>query len=488
MGITFTSSEITIIGGNYTFEDIYQASVDAGNTYCKKIGTAYLISIDIILGDEETETELSGENISVIIEGDLFQITKNSVLRLGTYDYNTEATSKGVYLSCPNIANGYGFGSKNRIDGVTQSGNIFIYDSFIDIYGFWGFFGGPDQHCEIIDCLVNGYGRVEGTNTVLKNIVTQKSQGRYGVLAAKGTIKTYENISSKASEEYKGHTCSVYFNPNYAPGMRVIGGTYDGYIEGLVYAEPNDSGVTKDGIITFVDSDIRNGFGAYYSDSSTGIEVRYTFNPIFKDENNNTMSDVNVTIIDNNGVEAFSGLSNSDGEISTELLFHSENSSEAEDISFYDIMAEKGDVSVTRRYVAGVTYKQFPFFVVAGSGGTSSEACSCDDITVSIDSLLNNKLAELQSSLEQKIEDVAGTTITNIDNSINDSHDRIKIAIKDSENVMVDVIINGDGESVTNNDLLYKIDDILNRIQEIEIDLETVSDEIETTSNGWKII
>jgi len=395
MGITFTSDEITILDGDYTFEDIYQASVDAGNTYCRKLGTSYLISIDVILGDEETPTTLTGQNISVTIEGDLFQITKMTELRLGTIDENG-ATANGVYLSCPNIANSYGFGSNNRVDGITQSGNLFAYDSFIDIYGFWGFFGGDDQHCEVIDCLVNGFGRIEGENSILENITTQASHGRYGTLATKGKVKKYKNITSKKSNDYKGHNCSIYFNPNYAPNMRVIGGTYAGYTEGLIYAEKNKSGVEEAGHITFVDSEIKDGYGGYYSDENTKLFIAYTFNPKFKDKNNNTMSDVQVTIVNNEGEEVFNDTSGEDGEISTELICHIEDSNDSKSFSYFDVTAEKGDIKVTRRYPAGVTYKDFPFFVVEGGGSSSDDQCCLDDI--------QEKLDNLQNYLEEKIE------------------------------------------------------------------------------------
>ncbi len=435
MAITFTSSAVTILDGNYTFEDIYQASVDAGNQYCKKLGNAYLISIDVFLGDESTPTTLTGQNISVTIEGDLFQITKESQLLLGTINQLTGSTSNGVYLSCPNIMNAYGFGSSNRIDGLTQSGDIFIYDSFIDIYGFWGFFSGPLQHCEVIDCLVNGFGRIEGSNSVLENITTQASHGRYGVLTAKGTIKTLKNISSKSSNEYKGHTCSVYFNPAYAPNMRVLGGTYDGYTEGLVFFEKNATGVTQAGDITFVDSDIRNGFGGYYTDDNTQMLIAYTFTPKFIDENNNTMSDVQVTITNDQGAEVFNGTS-VDGIISTELLYHQEDKNGSNDYLFYDVTATKGELSVTRRYRAGITYENIPFFVVAG-GGNSTDECCLEDIQAQMDAM--------QAALFTKIDEVEGTTINHIDDSINDSHDKYKIHANGNKDSIINIVVNGDG-------------------------------------------
>jgi hypothetical protein len=417
MGITMNSSTITITDGNYTFEDIYQASQSAGNTYCRKLGAAYYISTDVLLGNGTDVTVLTGENISVTIEGDLFQINKNSELKLGNIDAITGATSDGCFISCPNIKLAYGFGSTNRVDGLTQSGNIFLYDSFVDIFGFWGFFGGTSQHCEVIDCLVNGFGRIEGENSKIFNVTAQKSHGRYGTLATKGDVHTFENISSKAVFTYSGHECSIYFNPEFAPGLRIIGGTYDGY-GNLFYMEPTKSGQTaEDGTVTIVDAEIKNGFGAYYSDSNTKMEVRYTFKPQFLDGSNNKLGYVNVQIVDNEGTIVFDGQSDADGQISVELLHHEETNAYEKDILYYDIVATKDETSITRRYDAGQTYIDCPFFVVSEGTGTGSGDCCLDDIQTMINTMktqLEGSINVAKSQITSKIED----EITNMGETI----------------------------------------------------------------------
>jgi len=410
MGITFTYAATTVVGGNFTFEDIYQASIFAGNTYCKKLGTSYLISNDLIVGDFITPTTLTGKNISVTIEGDLFQIKTGSSLNLGTIDNITGSTKDGVFISCPNIANAYGFGCNQKNGVLTKSGDLFAYDSFLDIFGFWGFFGGTTQHCEVIDCLINGFGRIEGPNSKLLNITTQKSHGRFGVIAAKGIINTYENVSSKAVFPYQGHNCSVYFNPAYAPNLRIIGGTYDGYTEGLLYSEPNSTGVSTTGHCTFVDSDIRNGFSGYFSDINTEYFIRYTFNPIFKNSIGSPIAYCNVIITDNYGTEVFNGQADLNGHISEELLFHKENSAGFTDYSYYDIKASYTDanstlIEVTRRYEAGITYKNFPFFVTSGSTAASTTTGNCNLADIQL------QMNSLQLALETKIDN--NTTIIN---------------------------------------------------------------------------
>jgi len=443
MGITFSSSAITITDGDYNFEDIYQASIDAGNQYCKKLGTSYLISIDVLVGNGTAATTLSGENISVIIEGDLFQIKKNAELKIGTKNATTGGTSNGCYISCPNIKLAYGFGSTSVSNGVTQSGNIFLYDSFIDIYGFWGFFGGSNQHCEVIDCLVNGFGRIEGSNSILQNITTQASQGRYGSLATKGTIKTYENVSSKKVNEYKGHACSVYFNSEFVLGMRVIGGTYDGYSEGLCYLEPGKGSTTEENTITFVDSEIKNGYGGYFADSNTRIKVVYTFAPVFKNPNGSALAYVDVSIVDNNGTEIFNGSSNENGEISVEIANYFAGKNFEENYPYFDVTATYNDITITRRYETGVSYFGCPFFIVEESTGSGAgDACTCDNIQAKLDAL--------QDAL-----------MTKIDNSISDTENNIKIHTNRNRDSIIDVVVNGDGTNPGNLEINTKIERLL---------------------------
>jgi len=410
MGISFSYSAVTITDGDYTFEDIYQASVSAGNQYCKKLGTSYLISIDVFVGDGTLPTTLSGSNISVVIEGDLFQIKKNAELRLGTKNAITSGTSNGCYISCPNIKLGYGFGSNSISNGATQSGNIFLYDSFIDIYGFWGFFGGPTQHCEVIDCLVNGFGRIEGANSILENVTTQASQGRYGVLATKGTIAKYENVSSKKVNAYAGHTCSVYFNSDFVLGMRVIGGIYDGYTEGLCYLEPGHGSTTEENTITFVDSEIKNGYGGYFADTNTRLKVVYTFAPTFKNPDGSSLAYTDVVILDNTGVELFNGSSDENGDISVEIPCYLGSKNSEELYPYFDVTATHNGITITRRYETGVSYIGCPFFIVKESTGTGT-ACACDNIQTKLDTLQNALLSQLGTKIDTQTTDIT-TAIT----------------------------------------------------------------------------
>jgi len=424
--ITFSSTRTLVNDGDYTFEDIYQASQDQNNNYCKKLGDSYLISNDLIVGDGTARTTLTGKNISVTIIGDIFQLSLNSTLYLGSINTNTKSTYDGVYISCPNIKMGYGFGNTSMTNGSTDSGDFYIYDSFVDIFGFWGFFGGSTQHCELVDCLINGYGRIEGQNSIIENVIIQKSHGRYGMLAPKGTIKSYKNVSSKQSYNYHGSSCSVYLNPTYSPNLRIIGGTFDGYASGLLYAEKNNTGITEAGYITFVDSEIKNGYGGKYSDSNTKMFVKYTFSPIFKNLDNNLLSNVEVTITNNLGEEIYSGYSDLYGKIEVELLKYWEDADNNGEYLYYDITATANDITVTRRYDAGVTYLDCPFYITNEGTGTSTNSgdCCLDDIQAKLDAL--------QSAIETKI----NTSTTTIVNEINVNEEKID-NLSDNTNQML---------------------------------------------------
>lgn len=396
--ITLKPTEI-LVTGTHTFEDIYQECVNKNKSYCRKLGTnMYLISTDLLVGDGEIPTFLTGENIAIIVEGKLLQIRLHSVLRLGNIDQSTGSTYNGCYLSCPNILNAYGFGSNVLVNGSTKSGDIKFYNSTIVIYGFWGFFSGINQSCDIIDCLVDGYGRVEGSTSRVANVTIQKSNGRYGVLGSKGNLELYQNITSKKSLTYRGHKCSLYFNPEFSPGLRITGGVYDGYTTGLIYVEPKlRSQTVEDGTVSIIDADIRNGYGGYFSDSYCVVNILYTFNPIFYDADGDILGNVNVTIRDNNGLTVYTGVSDVFGVIKTELLTISYSKNSSTSYSYYDVTATKDDLIITRRFRSGESFIRTPFFLTADVNNNITDGCSCDNIQQQMDTLKMSLLDKIDS-------------------------------------------------------------------------------------------
>jgi len=190
--INFTKKGIELTEKNYTFDDIYAESVRLRNNLVIKQGAEspqYLIKTNLYIGDGINKTTLSGKNISVTILGSHLQIKENSNLHLGELDKFTKNTSQGVKLDCPNIVD-LGFGSNNyNEDGTSQSGNLFIYGSIVNINAKWSFHNKQSiQRVEILNSSVIGYGVISGKNSVLDNVIFI-SHGKFGILTPKNNIK-----------------------------------------------------------------------------------------------------------------------------------------------------------------------------------------------------------------------------------------------------------------------------------------------------------
>jgi hypothetical protein len=189
------------------------------------------------------------------------------------------------------------------------------------------------------------------------------------------------------------------------------------------------------------------------------------------------MSDVQVIIENNEGAEVFNGTS-VDGKIRTELVKHREDSGSSNDYLYFDVTATKGDLTVTRRFRSGITYTNFPFFVIAGGSGGSggSGDCCLDDIQNKLDALQNNLIAANETKKTEILDAISSSTgdiIQNIDNSINDSHDRYVVHANRNRDSIIDITINGDGNSVNNQDLMdiaQNNNTILNSMMEFIID------------------
>ena len=179
------------------------------------------------------------------------------------------------------------------------------------------------------------------------------------------------------------------------------GGVYDGYNQGLVFSEPH-TGTIEEGTLTILDAEIKNGFGGYFSDENTKYDVKYSFNPVFKDVNNNPIPNVPVTINDNFGNEIFSGTADDVGALFFELTHTSVSSTGNIDYTHYDINVTFSGTVVTRRYQAGKTFVDFPFYVVSEETGNA-------DI-LQIEALVNN----LQDNLHKK-EDETATSLANVE-------------------------------------------------------------------------
>lgn len=366
--VTYNNIEntIEINNENVTLLDIYNTIQNS--SIINMIGNNFEIYSSLHLVNNGS---IEDKDVSCTIYGKYFTIDEGCHVKFGIKNADgTTSNGCNICMTAPELA--YGFGSHYKSGDRTLSGNLYLYNSLIDIWCFWGFFAGVNQIVEIEDCLINGFGRIEGTNSILKNITFTQSDGRFGILSPKGDIRIMENLSSQKSID-----CSVYFNPLYTASMKIVGGSYDNYSR-LVYMEDNANSVIS--TIRFVDSNINGSFDCKWG-LNTQLEIAYTFNPIFVDKDGNLI-DVSVKIYDNINNLVFDG-SSINGEINTELVYFSANNTNTVGKTFspykFDFTLNDGTV-ITRTLDIKVPIKKVPL-IVSIDGTTNSTTSTTVDFT-----------------------------------------------------------------------------------------------------------
>jgi hypothetical protein len=398
MAITFSNDSIKVIGGTYNLSQIYQEAQDANYTKMHNLDDTYIIDVDFIIGDGSAETHVADKNITLTIKGDLFQVYYKSSIKFGEKRAD-DSTLNGCTINCPNIKNGYGFGCTDK----NKSGNAFLYGSVINIFGFWGFFKG-DNHVEVINCFVDGFGRISGPNSILKNITYIKSNGRYGVISTKGQIKeSINNNVYDSTEHTQGSVttkCATYCNPKYAGDQRVIRGEFAGY-DKLCFVE-NESGGTK---LEFVDSIIKGTYDLYREDDNKiDFYHKFTFNPTFADKNGNAITDAHIEIKDKQGVVVFDDDVDINGKVNIELVkyFSDKDNTTTRYTTPHTMTVTTEDVTMTRKLLMDYPdkYNIITISSDGGSGGSSGDGCDCDTITDKFTET-NNKLDNIHIDVRQ---------------------------------------------------------------------------------------
>ena len=405
MSITINNTTITIDNETVSFNDIYNYAVDNDLTeYIEKLDNNFSISPDISIINGGSITD---SNISVTVYGDLIQIDKTSELRLGKIRTNG-STYDGCTIKAPNIKNAYGFGNTD----TSESGNLFLYNSIIDIFGFWSFFSGNNT-VEIIDCFINGYGRIEGSNSILKNIIFKQSSGKYGILCPKGNLKIMENLSVYDSLPYETSSdtfkCSVYHNPAYSGNLEILYGEFDGY-EDLAYIEENDGGES----LTFKGSNIKNGYSLYRESDNIDFYHQFKFNPTVTNLDGSKASNITVIIKDKDGIEVFNGSTDQDGQVDVWVTYY-EDIAKGE-VSYktpHTVTFSNDDITLESTIYIDKNLINFPILFVQGSGSGSdvdydriqdmldalkTNMCDCvnNDMTT-----LNDNISDVDSGIRQ---------------------------------------------------------------------------------------
>ena len=418
MSITYSASsnEIVVEGGIITFGDIYREIND--EQIVSRLGRSFQINANLRL---KAGTILKDKDKSVVITEPKFQIEKGSALVLGVY--TNKGASRGCTLTMTKPLLRYGFGEETLLNDSTQSGNIFLYNSKLDIDCFWGFFSGPEQKVEIVDCLINGFGRVQGYDSVVKDCIFTDAHSKYGILQPKGQLKEYSNLSVRSSSG-----AAVYFNPTLADNQTMLGGRFENYVQ-LVYCEHHTGSYedTNKKVIKFVDSDIRGNRKVRFG-KDTKLEIAYTFAPKFINKDNEALSGAEVVIKNLYDEEVFSGTTDEYGSISTQLVVYEDSDETApNDLGPFWLCLSTEDFTQETYFDVAKPIDGVPFAVL--SNGDISEVVETDqdqdqeapdsidlDVQDSAESVIyvassQHSYNELQ---KQKIRNVLGSTVSGL--------------------------------------------------------------------------
>jgi len=240
LSVTVKDDTIYVDDGDYTFSDIYdKVSQDLmSENHVEKAGdNMYYFDYNIVIG-KTSPANIVDKNVSVVFNKEEFQIHEDSKLQLGELIDGTPLN--GCKLSLPNVKLGYGFGCKDKDDESTLSGNLYLYDSYMDIPGFWGFFNTPDkQIVEIINCTINGFGRISGTESIVQNVIFIKADKKYGTFSTIGEIKKFKNLRIMQTDKDNDGVC-LYFNPEISGDCKLSNIEFPYDYKKLVYCESCD--------------------------------------------------------------------------------------------------------------------------------------------------------------------------------------------------------------------------------------------------------
>jgi len=98
--------------------------------------------------------------------------------------------------------------------------------------------------------------------------------------------------------------------------MVVRSGIYDGY-EKLCYIESTSGGDT----LTFIDSDVRNGYLMERESNNVDFYHKFTFNPVIVNSSGTTLSNADIVVKDNMGNVVVTATTDSNGNIYEEITY-----------------------------------------------------------------------------------------------------------------------------------------------------------------------
>lgn len=419
MAIDITTDTITIDNEILNFEDIYQYSKSINSNMVQKLSNTYLIAGNLIL---QNNTYLSDTDVSVTITGQLLQIKKTATLQLGKYIAGRGR--RGCILNAPYILKEYGFGSIIP----EESGNLLAYESLINIYGYWSFFSG-DNHVELIDCIIDGYGKISGINSIIRDTTFKRAHGKYGTIIYIGNIKEYINITIDTVEPYIENEDISFSNiltidkDSTSESLDIYYGEYSGYSNLLQIL---DTLYSYD--INLYGTKVNDGYNISRTDiNKNNFYHRFKFNPRFQDENGMILPNIRVVIKNKLGEIEFDGTTDVNGYIDTWLTYYRDlaGPSEGEVITPHKVEIILSNYTLTSVIYINRNMEKFPVLLYNGDNLSTSDNVLItqivNDAQVNILTDVKIELDNINSSLRQVMLGI-GSDIREIPTVINKSN------------------------------------------------------------------
>lgn len=355
--ITVTADTIYIDDGYFTFEDVFLSiSNSKYSDQANKIGdNSYYFNFSFHIG-KNAPAILKDKEKNIEIRGSLFQVHQDSTFAFGEQKNGESYIGGSFTINNPTLA--YGFGSNIKTeDGFSQSGNLQLYCSYIDIPCFWGFFNTPDkQLVEIKDCVIKGFGRISGTDSYIENVICLSPETKYGSFATKGIIKYIKDLKIvNASDE----AYAVYYNPKLS-GNTSMSEVSIKNCKNTIYCESSN----ETNSLTLIDPSIDN-YNISFKDENVNIIIAYSLKFIGSDKN------TEIKIYDelNNLTDSFF-LSNRQ----TTILKYK--------------VIKKDDTKLINKYKLNINGNEYPIEIT-------------EKQTINIDTLLSNPQTQLFNTAQQ---------------------------------------------------------------------------------------
>ena len=304
-GITYDgpSDTITIVDGTYSFDDIQTANDGGGWGQMTTQGNQHKIDAKIVVGDGSTTTALEDTKKHIEYSGDRFFVRIAASIKLGLKDAN-DHVHDGCSLYAPNITGTYMFGYNTPASAV-ESGDLYLYGSNVYVPGFWAWYRDSDQVVEIIGCNVTGWGRIQGTNSILKDTYNHDGHSSYGGWTFKAPFGTVDNYTVVRSAGY-----ALYYYGDYSQDTIIRASTFQDNGATSFYMAAC-SGWT----LTLVDCEVDSWTFNWAAGGTCNRS--YSFNVLVTDAEGTAQSGVTVTLRDKDSTELFSLNTGADGKLSS---------------------------------------------------------------------------------------------------------------------------------------------------------------------------